>query len=51
LVDRVLDDLLRDDLRVSKDGSSGGQKDGLDESLWSYRDEFHQEVDEVFAAL
>jgi hypothetical protein len=51
LVDRVLDDLLRDDLRVSRDGWSGGQKDGPDELLWPYCDEFHQEVDEVFAAL
>jgi fibronectin type 3 domain-containing protein len=51
LVDRVLDDLLRDDLRVSKDAWSREENDELERLLTGPRGEGSDEIDDFFAQL
>ncbi|MCL4207891.1 MAG: hypothetical protein KJ000_35850, partial [Pirellulaceae bacterium] len=49
LVDRVLDDLLRDDLRVSKDAWQ--DDDELERLLGTRSTQGHDDIDDFFAQL
>jgi hypothetical protein len=51
LVDRVLDDLLRDDLRVSKDAWSRDQDDEFERLLHNQSGDRHEEIDDFFARI
>ncbi|MCL4207843.1 MAG: hypothetical protein KJ000_35605, partial [Pirellulaceae bacterium] len=51
LVDRVLDDLLRDDLRVSKDAWQRDDDDELEHLLTSGSEQRHDDLDDFFANL
>jgi hypothetical protein len=51
LVDRVLDDMLRDDLRVSKDAWSREEDNELERLLTSRSGEGPDEIDDFFAQL
>jgi hypothetical protein len=49
LVDRVIDDLVRDDLRVSRDAWRHDEDDEFERLLGSRSDEGHEETDDFFA--
>ena len=51
LVDRVLDDLLRDDLRVGKDAWSRDEDDEFERLLHNRSGDRHDEIDDFFARL
>jgi autotransporter-associated beta strand protein len=51
LVDRVLDDLLRDDLRVSKDAWSRDEDDEFERLLRQPSGDRQEEIDDFFARL
>jgi hypothetical protein len=51
LVDRVLDDLLRDDLRVSRDAWQRDEDDDFERLLSGRSSERHDEIDDFFAQL
>jgi fibronectin type 3 domain-containing protein len=51
LVDRVLDDLLRDDLRVSRDAWQNDEDEEFERLLTSRSSERHDETDDFFAQL
>jgi hypothetical protein len=50
-VDRVLDDLLRDDLRVSRDAWQRDEDDDFERLLSGRSSERHEETDDFFAQL
>jgi hypothetical protein len=47
----VLDDLLRDDLRVSNDASSRDEDDEFERLLHNRSGDRHEEIDDFFAQL
>jgi hypothetical protein len=49
LVDRVLDDMLRDDLRVSRDAGETDEDDEFEQLLTTRSSERESETDDVFA--
>jgi hypothetical protein len=49
LVDRILDDLLRDDLRFSRDAWQRDEDDEFEPLLARRADEHHEEIDDFFA--
>jgi hypothetical protein len=51
LVDRVLDDMLRDDLRVSRDAGETDEDDEFEQLLTTRSSERESETDDVFARL
>jgi hypothetical protein len=51
LVDRVIDDLLRDDLRVSRDAWQRDEGDEFERLLTSRAGQGESETDEFFARL
>jgi hypothetical protein len=51
LVDRVIDDLLRDDLRVSKDAWQREKDDEFERLLTSRSDQRYDDLDDFFAHL
>jgi hypothetical protein len=50
-VDRVIDDLLRDDLRVSRDAWKKDEDDEFDRLLTTCNSQAHDEIDDFFAQL
>jgi hypothetical protein len=51
VVDRVIDDLLRDDLRVSKDAWQDEEDDEYERLLVGDNAEGYDEIDDFFAQL
>jgi hypothetical protein len=50
-VDRVIDDLLRDDLRVSRDAWKNDEDDEFGRLLTAHSSQGHDEIDDFFAQL
>ncbi|MCL4204537.1 MAG: hypothetical protein KJ000_18785, partial [Pirellulaceae bacterium] len=51
VVDRALDDLLQDDLRVSKDAWQDDDDDELERLLGTHITQGHDDIDDFFAQL